>query len=122
MPTNKADAVAMIHDIEYLIATNNKNLLARADKHAVEQASGFHPDVLALKAALTLRSQMNLPMQVATTPESILATQRAGLELKKAVLADLQFKQMMELYNLKFQNDYSMLEDLYDPYKLGKKR
>lgn len=120
MPTTRADAVAMIHDIEYLIATNNESKLKRADKHAIDQAKGFTPDVLLLKTGLTLRSSLHLPLQVETTPEKITETQRAGLELRRAVLADPQYQNIMQLYDVQFQKEDDPLQQILDNMGRGK--
>jgi len=58
-PTSKTDALALVHDINYLIATSNPDKMALADNIAINNAP-YNTQGIAMKAGLTLRKWLHI--------------------------------------------------------------
>jgi len=60
-PTSHADAVAMLHDIDYLIANGDTQLTKEADDFAIRLSDGYYDlQSLSLKTGLSIRKFFNL--------------------------------------------------------------
>jgi len=58
-PTSSTDEIAMIHDVNYLIATGDKQKLKQADNLAIDLAP-YNTQGIVMKAGLTLRKFLGL--------------------------------------------------------------
>jgi len=62
MPTSRADAIAILHDIDYLGAMNQFDLV-KADNKAIGLASNSSLAEIAMKVGLSSRKFLHLPLQ-----------------------------------------------------------
>lgn len=60
LPTSRTDALALKHDVDYLIGSGDDYITYIADKRAIEQAD-FSLQGSSMKAGLIARSVLNLP-------------------------------------------------------------
>lgn len=77
-PTNFVDMMAMVHDINYLLANGDRDLLFKADAIAVTRALGHEGSTL-MTLGLTARTVLGLPQQ---------GDLNEGLYLKQLILND----------------------------------
>lgn len=96
-PTTYTDAIALTHDINYLIATANPKQLALADDLAISKAK-YNASGILMKVGLTLRKwtgiKDNEGRQQATELSHI------GKSLKDVVLNDPKFERAREQYGI----------------------
>jgi hypothetical protein len=59
MPVSSTDAIALKHDIDYIIAAGNSEMATKFDNDAIEQA-GNSLEAIALKVGLTTRQWLGL--------------------------------------------------------------
>lgn len=108
-PVSRADAIALIHDIDYLIATNSSTRTSQADKHAMSQADFDLPGVV-LTAGLGIRNYLDLPFNT-TAPNEAFRKVVQGEQLKEYVQNDPLWTDLLDDYDLTFtafnQNAYS---------------
>jgi hypothetical protein len=92
-PTTHTDAVALTHDINYLIAGNDPSKAALADQLAIDRA-GYSFQGSVMKVGLTLRYKLALPFYKSAVPSSV------GEGLKYVVLNSQKFKAAREDYHI----------------------
>lgn len=103
LPVNRADAIAVVHDIEYLISTNSKQQTSRADQHAIAMA-GYSAPELILTTGLTLRNYFDLPFNLDNSTVHSQQKRALGEKLKGYVLNDPTWKSVIvDRYGLNFE-------------------
>ncbi len=94
-PTDYDDAVTLVHDIEYLMYSDNKELIRKADTHAIEQATlDFHG--LATRLGLTLGKLLDLNFYSSDIPTNV------GYALRDFVLNDPEWRDVINKYEVSF--------------------
>jgi len=104
LPTSRTDALALVHDIEYMIGTSIPKELDKADDQAIAN-SDYSLSGMIMKAGLSIRKALQLKMANRNTLEETHEQQRIGLYLKNKVLSDSEYVYLLNLYNVRFQDD-----------------
>jgi hypothetical protein len=96
-PKTYADAIALTHDINYLLATADPYLLAEADDIAINKAR-YDIQGIFLKIGLTMRKITHLKeMDGAENPQLY---RSQGLELRTKVLTSPDYANMRKKYGI----------------------
>ncbi len=92
MPNNKTDAATLMHDIDYMLATNKKESIL-ADISAIKRSDKLTPEGLATTIGLTSRSLLTPQLFYGGNP-------LYGDVLKQYVKLDPQYQQKFKEYGL----------------------
>ena len=96
-PVDRDDAITMIHDIEYLMYSDNKEFIRKSDSHAIQQAS-LRPHGLTIKFGLTMGKLLDLDYYTTNVPP------RVGFLLRDFVTKDPVWNATLKHYNVTFGN------------------
>jgi hypothetical protein len=88
MPTSATDAIALKHDVDYLIANDNYNEIVRADMRAITQ-SDFGIQGLLMKLGLSTKLLLGYSFHSSNTPG---LSKLIGMRAKNYVKLDEQYR------------------------------
>lgn len=97
-PTSYTDALALVHDINYLIGTASSEKMAEADNIAIAHASFFSLQGLAMKIGLTFRKITHI--KESEHLKDRIEYVKIGKQLRDTVLYTKEWASFREKYNI----------------------